>query len=65
MAYTQDQLDAIKQSIAEGVLTVKYADKEVTYRSLDELLRAKRMIENELNGSGNSGRKFASFSKGL
>lgn len=50
MAFTQDQLDAIEAAIAEGTLTVKYADKEVTYRSLDELLRIRALIVGALGG---------------
>lgn len=65
MAYSQTDLDALKQAIGEGVLEVQYSDKKVTYRTLHEMLQIKRMMENDLNGNGNSGRKFASFSKGL
>lgn len=65
MAYTIEQLNALKQAIAEGVTAVWYGDKKVEYRSLDEMLRIKRLMENELQGNGNSGKKFASFSKGL
>lgn len=36
--YTWEQLEALEKSIAEGVKRVKYQDKEVEYRSLDEML---------------------------
>lgn len=65
MAFTQEQLDALNQAITEGVLEVWYGDKKVKYRSLDEMLRIKRLMENELFGNGKSGVRFASFSKGL
>lgn len=51
MSFTQEQLDALEAAIAEGTLTVKYADKEVTYRSLDELLRIRNLISRSLGGN--------------
>ena len=67
MAYTQAQLDAIDAAIVDGVLTVKYQDKLTTYRSLDELLRIRRLIAGELNPDCGivSRRSLASVSKGL
>jgi len=37
MAFTSEQHDALESAIAEGVLTVEYNDKKVTYRSLREM----------------------------
>lgn len=69
MAFTQTELDALEAAIAQGALTVKYGDKEVTYDNLDKLLQRRNLIRNELglNGAnpGNRGRRYASFSKGL
>ena len=39
MAYTQLDLDALDAAIGSGALTVEYADKKVTYRSLDDMYR--------------------------
>ena len=68
MAYTQQQIDILKAAIAEGALTVRYSDKQVTYRSLDEMLRILSLMEQEV-GSSNieaaSGIVYGSFSKGL
>lgn len=64
MAYTTDQLSALDDAIAQGVLEVKYADKTVTYRSLNEMLRIRGIIEQAL-GHGSSSRKYAVFNKGL
>ena len=41
--FTQEKLDALENAIAEGVLKVKYQDKEVQYRSLDEMLRLREI----------------------
>ncbi len=44
MAFTQDDLDALDESIASGELTVRVNGREVTYRSMKDLLQAKRHI---------------------
>ena len=67
MAYTQAQLDALDEAIVSGELTVKYQDKMTTYRSLEEMLRIRRLIAGELDPAAGitSRRLFASVSKGL
>lgn len=48
MAYTQTQLDAIRESYARGVLEARLPDgSTVKYRSLDEMAR----IISEISGS--------------
>jgi hypothetical protein len=49
MPYTQADADAIKEAIASGAYSVKYADKEVVYKSTDALRTALTLIEAELN----------------
>lgn len=67
MAYTVDQLTALDSAIAQGTRSVKYGDKWVEYRSLDEMLRIRDAMREELglNANKRSNRKFASFNKGL
>ena len=67
MAFTQDQLDALEKAIAEGTLTVKYRDRLVTYRSLDEMLKIRDLMKNELSSSSKAKaiRLKAKFCKGL
>jgi hypothetical protein len=48
MAFTSSDLDAINAAIATGELTVEYNGRRVTYRSMADLLQAKRVIEAEL-----------------
>lgn len=66
MAYTIEQFNALQAAIAEGALSVRYADKSVTYRSLDEMMRILKLMSTELglNACNDGGRRFASFSKG-
>ena len=54
-------------AIAQGALTVKYADKEVTYRSLSDMLRIKQLMETDLgiNSAANGRRVYAKFKTGL
>lgn len=49
MAFTQDDLDVINDAIATGELEVQFADgKRVRYRSVEQLMKAKQHIENEI-----------------
>lgn len=54
MAFTPDDLTVVDQAIASSKLTVKYADRLVTYRSMDELIKAKTLIEEELAATSNT-----------
>jgi hypothetical protein len=67
MAYTTQQLDVLESAIAQGVTKVKYSDKEVEYRSLDDMIRLRNIMRQELGMSGGiaSRRTLAEFSKGL
>lgn len=57
-SFTQAQLDALESSIADGALKVKYSDKEVEYRSLEEMLKIRDIMRNALglNKSSCSGK---------
>ena len=66
MAWTQEQLDSLDAALAEGVLTVKYQDKTVTYRSVDEMLKLRHLMRRALClDAGDSGRRYAQFNKGM
>ena len=49
MAWTQTDIDRLKSAIATGALRVRYIDRDVTYRSLDEMRETLRMINAEVN----------------
>lgn len=57
MAYTQAQLAALEAAIAKGVTSVQLGDERVQYRSLEEMRRIRREIQQEL-GLKPAGRKF-------
>jgi hypothetical protein len=49
MAWTQTDIDKLKAAIGQGATKVKFADREVTYRSLDEMRETLRMIQSEVD----------------
>ncbi|QIH07155.1 MULTISPECIES: hypothetical protein [unclassified Pseudomonas] len=51
MSFTQKHLDAIEAAIARGEKTVRYVDRTVEYRTVDELLRAREEIRGSLAAS--------------
>ena len=68
MAWTADDLTAIENAIKGGSLRVRFADREVLYRSLDELIRIRDLIRNALGLIGDAGGRshvYLSHSKGL
>ena len=65
MAFTQVQLDALEDAIAQGVLTIKYQDKIITYRSLDEMLKLRDTMRRALGLGSTSGQRiYLSHKKG-
>lgn len=48
MAFTQSQLDALEASLSLGSTKVKYQDREVEYRSLDEMMRLRNLMRTEM-----------------
>lgn len=65
MAWTQSDLDAIEKAIASGALMVRYNDKQVTYRSISEMMQARDLIRKSLGKTNATQRFKANFSKGL
>lgn len=66
--WTTEQYQKLCTSISDGVLTVRYSDKTVTYRSLDEMIRIKKMMEKDLGLSTQdalSKVRYTEYHKGL
>lgn len=40
MAYTEEQLQALRNALANGVRRVRFADREIEYRTVEELKAA-------------------------
>ena len=47
--YTDQQLQALKDALASGTLRVRFADREITYRSVEELKAAIATVDRELS----------------
>ena len=54
MAWTASDLLEIETAIKSGTIRVKYSDKEVTYRSLEEMLKIRDLIKRSIS-EGNRG----------
>ena len=48
MPYTEQQLQALRDALANGARRVRFADREIEYRSVDELKAAIAAAEAEL-----------------
>lgn len=47
-AWTQAELDALEHAIAQGALSVRFADRTVTYHSLTDLLKLREVMRRSL-----------------
>lgn len=67
------RLEALEAAIADGVLTVSYTDKSITYRSLDDMMKIRDLMRRKLGLKKQCGEKglfggsriIAKHSKGL
>lgn len=50
MALTQTDLDKLDKAIARGVLRVEYTDGAVQYQSIDQMLKARSFIADQIAG---------------
>lgn len=62
---TQAELDALNRALASGTLRIKYKDLDKTFRSQQEMLAYRRLIEVELGQRPRRVAKLAHPSKGL
>jgi len=66
MAFTSEQLAALEEAIAQGVTTVSYNGKTVTYRNLSDMIRLRDMMRKDLGlTAGNSTTILTKTGKGL
>lgn len=49
MAITQQDIDKIDRAIARGESVIRFADRTVEFRSVDELIKAKHAMQEELS----------------
>lgn len=66
MSYTANDLTALESAIKEGVFKVKYADKEITYRTLNEMNKLRDQMRAGLSVTKKQLPRYGvTFSKGL
>lgn len=65
MAFTSDDLVAIEKALKSGTKKVKYADKEVEYQSIDDLLKVRDLIRLELGQTSRLSVVYPILNKGL
>lgn len=51
MAVTQADIDALTKAIASGERQVAIGGQQVTYRSIDDLIKARKTLQDELDAS--------------
>lgn len=63
--FTEAQYNALLAAYASGQLTVEYADKKVTYRSLADMERILNLMNAQLNPSAAASRvRHTSYTSG-
>lgn len=65
MAWTQEDLTKLEDALKTGAFKVKYRDREITYRSLDEMNRILHQARQELGLITAPTRRVAQISKGM
>jgi len=65
MAWTQEDLSKLEAALKLGALRVKYRDREMTYRSLDEMNQLLNQAKKELGLIAPVTRRVAQISKGM
>lgn len=63
MAWTSADLTAIETAIKIGVRHVQYADHSVTYHSLDEMMRLREAMKNDVAATAGSARTSCTLAK--
>ena len=51
MAYTADDLAALEKLFKSGVKRVRYKDREIEYRDLDEIRQAVSTVNQQVNAA--------------
>ncbi|WP_397453774.1 phage head-tail joining protein [Pseudomonas lurida] len=64
MSFTPKHLEVIERAIARGEKTVRYSDRTVEYRSIDELLKARDEIRTSLTNAAGPRARVVRLSHG-
>ncbi len=61
MAVTQTNIDELNEAIAQPERVIDMDDRKVVYRDVSELVRAKAIIQSELDASNGKNRSCMKF----
>jgi hypothetical protein len=64
MSFSADDLEKLEKAIKSGVRRVKFADREVEYHSLADMIKARDLLRRELGKTGGRTFELAVFDKG-
>lgn len=64
-SWTLEQLKALENAMAKGVLRVDYTDKSIIYRSLKEMSQLREIMRRDLGLNVKSTRLLATHKKGI
>jgi hypothetical protein len=64
MSWTTAELTALESAISSGALEVRFADRMVTYRSMDDMLKLRSLMRRSLGLDATDRTHFAKFRKG-
>lgn len=65
MAWTQNDLAELDKAIKSGARSVRYSDREVTFHSLDDMLKLRAIIANEVGSTAPPPRTVGVYASGL
>ncbi len=65
MAWTEENLTTLETAIAQGIRTVRYGDKEVTYQTLDQMRALRREMKLELGQESVIKKYYHNHNKGF
>lgn len=54
MAFSASDISALETAIKSGQLKVRYADREVTYQSLEQMMALRNTMQREVNAASSN-----------
>lgn len=62
--YTTEQYQQLCAMLAKGVTSLEVAGEKIQFRSLDEMMRIKNMMERNLGLAATPGARYPSYRRG-
>ncbi len=61
LAYWQARVELLEQAVTSGTLIVRHGDTQLTYRSLDELLKALSIAQGKVKSLDGTGGRLPGY----